>query len=76
VSQLELFNRRQIYVAFPVRVGETGPIIDRTGPETLRPLFTRDRAIVSIVGAGVSASPVLPQNLIRQGQLAIFVGWA
>jgi hypothetical protein len=37
LNQLELFNRRQIYVAFPVRVGEIGPIIDRPGPETLRP---------------------------------------
>jgi len=24
----------------------------------------------------VSSNAVLPQNLIRQGQLAIFVGWA
>jgi hypothetical protein len=44
LNQLELFNRRQIYVAFPVRVGETGPIMDRPGRETLRPLFARDRA--------------------------------
>jgi hypothetical protein len=51
LNQLELFKRRQIYVAFSVRVGETGPIIDHPGPETLRSLFACDRAIVSIVGA-------------------------
>jgi hypothetical protein len=52
LNQLELFNRRQIYVAFPVRAGEGGRVIERPAPETLRPLFDRDRAIVSIVGAG------------------------
>jgi hypothetical protein len=52
LNQLELFNRRQIYVAFPARAGESGPVIDKPSSETLRPLFARDRAIVSIVGAG------------------------
>jgi hypothetical protein len=52
LDQLELFKRRRIYVAFPVRAGQSGPVIDRPRPETLRPIFARDRAIVSIVGAG------------------------
>jgi hypothetical protein len=52
LDQFDLFTQRQIYVAFPVRVGENGPVIDRPSTETLRPIFTRDRAIVSIIGAG------------------------
>jgi photosystem II stability/assembly factor-like uncharacterized protein len=52
LNQLELFNRRQIYVAVAVRVRESGAVIDKPSPETLRSLFARDRAIISIIGAG------------------------
>jgi hypothetical protein len=63
LNQLELFNRRQIYIAVAVRVGES--IIDKPSPETLRPLFARDRAIISIVGAGVIGKSTLACAVAR-----------
>jgi hypothetical protein len=65
LNQLELFRQRQIYVAFPVRVGENDAVIDRPSAETLRPMFDYERAIVSIIGAGGTGKSTLACAMAR-----------
>jgi hypothetical protein len=66
LNQLELYNRRQIYIAFPVRVGESDQVIERPSPETIRPIFGRDRVIVSIIGAGGIGKSTLACAMARR----------
>jgi hypothetical protein len=65
LKQLDLFKHRQIYVPFPVRMGENGPLMERPSPEAFRPIFDTDRAIVSIVGAGGTGKSSLASALAR-----------
>jgi hypothetical protein len=65
LQQLDLFHQRQIYVPFPVRVGQNGPLIERPSAEAFRPIFGRDRAIVSIIGTGGIGKSTLACALAR-----------
>src|SRR5262249_54063234 len=65
LHQLDLFKQRQIYVALPVRVGEGGALIERPSPDAFRPMFARDRTVVSIVGPGGSGKSTLACALAR-----------
>jgi photosystem II stability/assembly factor-like uncharacterized protein len=65
LQQLDLFKQRQIYVALPVRVGEGGALIERPSAEAFRPMFARDRTIISIVGGGGSGKSTLACALAR-----------
>jgi hypothetical protein len=65
LDQLELFTQRLIYVAFPIRTGQGGSLIERPTADTLRPMFARDRAVVSIVGAGGTGKSTLACAIAR-----------
>jgi len=65
LQQLDLFKQRQIYVALPVRIGEGGALIERPSAEAFRPMFARDRTIISIVGGGGSGKSTLACALAR-----------
>lgn len=65
LQQLDLFNQRQIYVPFPVRVGQGDRLIERPSPETLRPIFDGVRTIIAIIGTGGSGKSTLACALAR-----------
>jgi hypothetical protein len=67
LKNLDLFNRRQIYVDVPVRLGNRDParIIERPGPEDLRGTFARSRALVPIIGTGGSGKSTLACAMAR-----------
>jgi hypothetical protein len=67
LDNLDLFNRRQIYVDVPVRLGNRDParIIERPGPEDLRETFARPRALVPIIGTGGSGKSTLACAMAR-----------
>jgi hypothetical protein len=54
LDNLDLFDRRRIYVDVPVRLGsrDAARIIERPRPEDLRDTFERPRALVPIIGTG------------------------
>ncbi len=67
LDDLELFDRRRIYVEVPVRLGsrETGRVIERPRPEVLRDTFARPRAVVPIIGTGGSGKSTLACAMAR-----------
>jgi hypothetical protein len=65
LQQLDLFTQRQFYVAVPVRNGRGGPVIERPSAEALRPIFARNRAVISIVGPGGTGKSMLACALAR-----------
>jgi hypothetical protein len=64
LTQLDLYQQRAIYVELPVRVGDR-KMIERPNAETLRPLFAKDRAVISIIGGGGSGKSTLACALAR-----------
>lgn len=67
LDNLDLFDRRRIYVDVPVRLGsrDTARIIERLRPEDLRDSFARPRALVPIIGTGGSGKSTLACALAR-----------
>jgi photosystem II stability/assembly factor-like uncharacterized protein len=65
LQQLDLFTQRQVYVPSAVRIGQAGPLIERPSAGALRPMFARDRAVVSIVGPGGTGKSTLACALAR-----------
>ncbi len=67
LAQLPLYQARATYIPFPVRKGgaSTGETVDQPGPNVFGRWFERERAILSIVGAGGSGKTTLACALAR-----------
>jgi hypothetical protein len=67
LKKLELFEKRPVYVALPVRVNDaqTGRMIDQPNAQALGQFFAPPRAILSIVGDGGSGKSTLACALAR-----------
>src|SRR5271166_1168112 len=67
LDNLDLFDRRRIYVDVPVRLGsrDAARIIERLRPENLRDTFARLRALVPIIGTGGSGKSTLACAMAR-----------
>jgi len=67
LDNLDLFDRRQIYVDVPVKLGshDAARIIERLRPEDLRDTFARPRALVPIIGTGGSGKSTLACAMAR-----------
>jgi photosystem II stability/assembly factor-like uncharacterized protein len=69
LDALELFDMRRVYVPVPVRVG-TSTIVERPDAALLRETFSRQRAVVGIVGTGGSGKSTLACAIARWAMAA------